>query len=123
MPAPPPRTIHKELELVDAPSTTLPLAPTAPRSLQVQGLLAEVKLATMRLLVRTEVSGTLTSKTSASGAPLSAPSGMAEAFLTRRTTGPRFWPLRVTCAGAKSEVQVGGRCKRSTHERCAGAFK
>src|ERR1700676_4403163 len=24
MPAPPPRTIHKELELVDAPSTTLP---------------------------------------------------------------------------------------------------
>ncbi len=57
--APPPRTKQTELEAsVDEPSTTLPLAPTAPMSLQVQGLLAGVKLATNEeLLVRTEASG------------------------------------------------------------------
>src|SRR5271154_4075847 len=117
MPAPPPRTTQTELELVDAPSTTLPLAPTAPMSLQVQGLLAEAKVATMRLLVRTEVSGSLISKTSASGAPLSAPNGIAEALPTRRTTGPMALPFNVTDTGAKSSVQFGGRCNRTTHER------
>ena len=91
-------------------------------SLHIHGLVAEAKLATMRLLVRTEDSGTVTSKTSASGAPLSAPSGMAEVFLTCRTTGPIAWPFSVTCTGAKSPVQFGGRCNRTTHERWVDAF-
>src|ERR1700677_1691650 len=122
MPAPPPRTIHKELELVDAPSTALPLAPTAPRSLQRHGLVAKAKLATMRLLVRTEVSGTVTSKTSASGAPFSAPNGIAESFLTRCRAGPMGLPFKETKTGARSEDQFGGRCNRTTHERWVRAF-
>ena len=84
---------------------------------------AEAKVATSKLVVNTELAGTVTSNTSASGAPLSSPSGMAEAFLTRCTIGPMGLPFSVTDTGATFEAQLGGRRSRATHERCIGAFE
>ena len=94
---------------MDAPSTAFPVGPVSPMSPQIQGLDADWNAATTELLASTELLGSVTSKVSASGAPLSAPSGMAVMFLMRRTTGPTGWPLTVTCPGAKSADQFGGR--------------
>src|SRR3569833_2969129 len=96
-------------EKMEAPSNALPLAPTAPISSQRQGLFAEVKWATSRLLVKTDSEGVVISKTSASGAPLSAPSGMDDLFATCRKTPGNGVPFKVTESCARSVGQLGGR--------------
>src|SRR5580700_2899745 len=105
MPAPPPRKNQTELEQVDPPSFTFPFAPVSPMSLQTQGLMLGTNVATMRLLVSTELSGSVTSNTSASGAPLLAPRCMAIVFATRLMIVLTATPFTVTCDGARSDDQ------------------
>src|SRR5580693_9046533 len=107
MPAPAPCETQIELEQVDPPSLTLPSAPVSPMSQHVQGLMAGLKVAVIRLLVSTELSGTVTSKTSPSGAPLFAPRGIAVAFATCLMMGLTTTPFTVACDGAKSDDQLG----------------
>src|ERR1700744_6106689 len=121
MPEPSPRKVQIELEKVEAPPNTFPFAPVSPISPQIHGLILEVNVATTRLLDVIELSGNVTSNTSASGDPLSAPNGMAVVFFTRLIIGFIVCPFRVICVGAKAADQLIGRCKRTIQERCVDA--
>src|SRR5580698_4357263 len=121
MPEPSPRSVQIELEKVEAPPSTFPFAPVSPTSPQIHGLMLEANVATIRLLDVMELSGNVTSNTSASGAPLSAPNGMAVVFFTSLMMGLIFCPFSIICVGVKSADQLTGRRKRTTHERCVEA--